>query len=140
MLIPGLVQFGLGRLRLELKERIDACSKHLRGLDMHEILRVATGYAIGGQREFTDLPHSGDAPPHAFGVATTVDSSLLKVDGLNPQNEPHQRAYRGDGLSCLGGYGCRERDNIRQPCNARVESNSGSELPDRRQQGLKFRE
>lgn len=99
VLNPDLVQFGLGRLRLEMKERIDACSKHLRGLDMHEILHVATEYAIGGQRKLTGLPYSGDAPPHAFGVATTVDSSLLKLDGLNPQNEPHQRAYPGNGLS-----------------------------------------
>lgn len=76
---PDFVMLALGRLKLNSKERVDACSKHLHGLDMHEMLRVAAVNAIGSPPRFTDLPYHGDAPP-AFGVAVTVDFSPLKVD------------------------------------------------------------
>ncbi|CAF9906031.1 hypothetical protein IMSHALPRED_004054 [Imshaugia aleurites] len=74
-----LVRLNLGRLNLKSKERIDACSNHLHGLDMHEMLRVAAVNALGGPPRFDDLPYIGD-PPHAFGMTTTVDYSPLKVD------------------------------------------------------------
>lgn len=67
----------LGRLRLESEERFHACSKHLHGLDMREMLRVAAVNAIGSPPNLTDLPYTNNAP---FGMASTVDLSPLKVD------------------------------------------------------------
>ena len=76
---PDFVKLAMGRLKLYTKERVDACSKHLHGLDMREMLRVAAVNATGNPPRFTDLPYNDDAPP-AFGMAVTVDSSQLKVD------------------------------------------------------------
>lgn len=74
-----LVKLDLGRLKLKSEERIHACSKHLRGLDLREMLRVAAVNAMAGQPNPTDLPYRGNAA-HAFGVATEIDFSPLKVD------------------------------------------------------------
>ena len=79
VLNPEFFSLDLGRLNLKSKERIDACSKHLHGLDMHEMLRVAATNAIGGPPDSHDLPYVADTP-HAFGTASTVDFSQLKVD------------------------------------------------------------
>lgn len=79
VLSPDLALFNLGRLKLKSKQRIDACSKHLHGLDMHEMLRDAAVNAVGGLPNFTNLPYRDEAS-HAYGVATTIDLSPLKVD------------------------------------------------------------
>ncbi|CAF9906545.1 MAG: hypothetical protein ALECFALPRED_002427 [Alectoria fallacina] len=87
---PDFVTLGLGRLKLNSKDRVDACLKHLHGLDMHEMLRVAAVNAIGRQPDFQSLPYEG-ATPHAFGVATTIDFSPLKVDvsGISCSHPSH---------------------------------------------------
>ena len=74
-----IVRLDLGRLKLQSEERIHACSQHLGGLDLHEMLRVAAVNAMAGQPNPTDLPYIGDAA-HAVGVATAIDFSPLKVD------------------------------------------------------------
>ena len=79
VLNPDFARINLGRLNLRSKNRIDAFSKHLHGLDMHEMLRVAAVNAIDGPPKFSNLPYRGNAPC-AFGVATKVDISPLKVD------------------------------------------------------------
>ena len=76
---PNFAMLSLGRLRLKSKDSIDACSKHLHSLDMHEMLRVAAVNAVGGPPSFDDLPYIGD-PPHEFDLTSTVDYSPLKVD------------------------------------------------------------
>ena len=53
------VRLGFGRLRLESKERIDACSKHLHSLDMDKILGIAAVNAMNGPPKFENLPYIG---------------------------------------------------------------------------------
>ena len=79
MFNPDVVNLDVGRLRLESKERIDACSKHLHGLDLHKILHVAAVNAMSGPPKFGELPYIGEIT-HAFGRAITLDLSPLKVD------------------------------------------------------------
>ena len=73
-----------------------ACSRHLHGLDMREMLRVASVNAKSSPPNLTDFPYIGNVP--VFGMATTVDLSPLKVDvtGLfSPFDDPSQtRALR----------------------------------------------
>ena len=92
VLNPDITRLNMGRLRLESEGRIDACSKYLHGLDMHEILRVAAVKATGGPPKLSGLPYQGE-PPNDHEVATAVDLSPLKVDvsGLfSPWDDPSQ--------------------------------------------------
>ena len=79
MVNPDYASLCLGRLRLKSKDSIDACSKHLHGLNVHEMLRVAAVNAVRGPPNFDDLPYIG-SPSHAFGLTSNVDYSPLKVD------------------------------------------------------------
>ena len=79
VLNPDFATLMLARLKLKSQNQIDACTKHLHSLDMHEMLRIAAVNATRGPPNFTSLPYVGEVPP-SLGVATTVENSALKVD------------------------------------------------------------
>lgn len=79
VLNPDFANTVLAILKLGSQKRIDACSKHLHGLDMHEMLRIAAVNATRGLPNFASLPYKGIVPS-SLGVATTVENSALKVD------------------------------------------------------------
>lgn len=79
VLNPDFANFMLARLKLKSQHQIDACTKHLHGLDMHEMLRVAAVNATRGPPNFTSLPYLGEIPP-SLGVPTKVENSALKID------------------------------------------------------------
>lgn len=79
MLNPDFATTVWAKLKLGSQKRIDACSKHLHDLDLHEMLRIAAVNATRGPPKFTNLPYRHIAPP-SLGVATTVEKSALKVD------------------------------------------------------------
>lgn len=79
VLNPDFANLMLARLKLKSQNQIDACTKHLHGLDMHEMLRIAAVNATRGPPNFTSLPYYEEVPL-SLGVATTVDNSALKVD------------------------------------------------------------
>lgn len=79
VLNPDFANNLLAKLKLGSQKRIDACSRHLHGLDMHEMLRIAAVNATRGPPNFNSLPYPEEVLP-SLGVATTVKNSALKVD------------------------------------------------------------
>ena len=88
---PEIFYLPVGRLQLKSEKCIDACSQHLHKLDLGKMLCDASTAAMNGPPVFGDIPFAGDVK--AFGVATTMDLSPLKVDisGIfSPFEDPSQ--------------------------------------------------
>ena len=78
VLNPEFAKFLLGSLELKSKKRINACSKHLRSMPVHEMLRVAAVSAMRDPTTFSDIPYQRE--PLSLGLASEPDCSPLKVD------------------------------------------------------------
>ena len=83
---PEFAMLFLGKLKLESRERINAFSKHLHNMPVHEMLRVAAVSAVKGRPSFPD--HAYQHEPLSLGVASKLDYPPLKVDisGMNSPN------------------------------------------------------
>ena len=83
---PEFAMLFLGKLKLESRERINACSKHLHNMPVHEMLRVAAVSAVRGPSSFSD--HAYQHEPLSLGVASRLDYPPLKVDisGIHAPN------------------------------------------------------
>ena len=86
VLNPEYATLLLGYLKLESKERISACSKHLHNMPVREMLRAAAVSAMRGPPRFSDLPYRHEPP--SLGVASKLDYSPLKVD-ISGMFAPH---------------------------------------------------
>ena len=78
VLNPEFAKFMVGRLKLRSEKSISSCSKHLKSMPVHEMLRDAAVSAMGDPTKFSDIAYQRE--PLSLGVASKPDCSPLKVD------------------------------------------------------------